>query len=338
MTTADERRELARWLTSLQALVPVPASHARPAVPADDARAMLRCSAVTWDALVAEGLPAHSTDAGERYDEHDLFNLALHSGSGTSLPELAVRFAFGFLRQPPSSWCAPRVWRMRVEVTCPATPCGADGEWALWSPLDPDAAATPPRVPERHAGTGGRLTVDRMVSTVGGLETLRSPRLAALIDGVLALDLRYARMPAALQADPDWMIDRGLVDCVTGSCHLERLATAAGFAARTRSGWLAAPAVSEHAWAEVLDDDGRWKCLDLAYRALSATFSLAGCDAFRQFCIGSRLNRLVPTACPAGDPLATHRCGGADREVRCEVVLSPTDAAPVRRPAALRHS
>ena len=51
---------------------------------------MLRCGPDTLDGLVRAGLPCGGVPGAELFDRYDLFNLALLSGSGASVPERAI--------------------------------------------------------------------------------------------------------------------------------------------------------------------------------------------------------------------------------------------------------
>ncbi|GAA0463257.1 hypothetical protein ABZ951_13345 [Streptomyces sp. NPDC046215] len=315
-TTGDDG-----WRRALVGFVPVPAAHARPELDASAARHLLRCTPTAWSALTTGGLTPHPTADGERFDSRDLFNLAVHSGSRASVPELALSLALRFARQDPRHWARERTWDLELTLTCPRHE--GEGTWHAWPPVPCDAPAGPGE-PLRRTGPDAAWTLRHRARTRGLHARLSSPRLRAETAAELARPLRYARMPAALRADPGWMAARGLVDCVSGTLALGRRLTAAGFAVRTRTGWLVGPQVSAHTWLEVHDDDGRWKCVDVAHHHLARTLFGAGAVAPESFA-GSRPDRLVPTAAPAGEELFAHRCraAGPAPDARISAVSRP---------------
>ncbi|WP_329321419.1 hypothetical protein [Streptomyces sp. NBC_01262] len=77
---------------------------------------LLGCSPRVWALLTAEGLAGHPTPCGERFDGRDLFNLAVHSGSRGSVPEVALTLALRFARQNPRFWEREREWELRVTL------------------------------------------------------------------------------------------------------------------------------------------------------------------------------------------------------------------------------
>jgi hypothetical protein len=57
---------------------------------------------------------------------------------------------------------------------------------------------------------------------------------------------------------------------------------------------MAAISELDHGWVEVVDDDGKVKCLDPSF-ALLATGNGFGTPDFRELVVGSTVNRVVPT-------------------------------------------
>ncbi|MGW1073734.1 hypothetical protein [Streptomyces sp. NPDC002537] len=314
MTTAADGTE-AGWRAALDGFVPVPPAHARPELDAAAARHLLRCPPRVWDLLTAEGLPARPAPDGPRYDTRDLFNLAVHSGSRESVPEVALSLSLRFARQDPRLWARVRNWDLHTTLTCLRHK--GDGHWRTWPPDTYDAPATAPR-PCHWTGPGAVRTLHHRVRTRGVHARPESPRLRADIAAGLARPLRYVRMPAAVRADADWMAERGLVDCVSGTLALARRLAAAGHEVRGRTGWLVGPQVSAHTWLDVRDDDGHWKTVDVAHHHLART--LFGPDAVApEAFAGSRPDRLVPSTAPMGEELHTHRCLAAPAELDCRI-------------------
>ncbi|MFD0381906.1 hypothetical protein ACFQ2B_04225 [Streptomyces stramineus] len=135
-TTGDDG-----WRRALVGFVPVPAAHARPELDASAARHLLRCTPTAWSALTTGGLTPHPTADGERFDSRDLFNLAVHSGSRASVPELALSLALRFARQDPRHWARERTWDLELTLTCPRHE--GEGTWHAWPPVPCDAPAAP---------------------------------------------------------------------------------------------------------------------------------------------------------------------------------------------------
>ncbi|RLU87522.1 hypothetical protein CTZ27_23135 [Streptomyces griseocarneus] len=304
MSTAGTDPTEAGWRAALDGFVPVPAAHARPELDATAARHLLRCPPRVWALLTDGGLPARPAPDGERYDSRDLFNLAVHSGSRTSVPEVALSLALRFARQDPGHWARERDWDLRTTLTCLRH--RGEGHWRAWPPGSYDTPAPDP-APRHWSGPGAVHTLHHHVRTRGVHARLESPRLREGIADALARPLRYVRMPAAVRADADWMAERGLVDCVSGTLALARRLAAAGHEVRGRTGWLVGPQVTAHTWLDVRDDDGRWKSVDVAHHHLART--LFGPDAVApEAFAGSRPDRLVPGTAPVGEEPFTHRC------------------------------
>jgi hypothetical protein len=137
-----------------------------------------------------------------------------------------------------------------------------------------------------------------------------SPTVRSIVDAYLAEEHRFVRMPTTLQRDLEWMSEHGLFDCLSASLDLQRRCARQGVEAHVRQGWLAGPIVSQHAWLEILDEDGERKMIDVAFRAL-ASLLYPACEEFRAFCLGSRLNRLLATDSPEAETIIDHACAGS---------------------------
>jgi Transglutaminase-like superfamily len=347
------------WLGALSSLVTVPAAHVSATVQPDDAHAFLGCSSHTWKALLAEGLPPHDG----AFERLDLVNLALHARSGGSTPEIALRHALRFATKGRQSWCTPKRWRLTLLLTCgegaedqPVEEAATDTSarsvdeaatgaeagrmgaerWRVWPPLPWPPARSPDNAgsPVLH----GRDTTDpcmlhgRVVEATyevrvdGRKMQLVSPSVRSIVDAYLAEERRFVRMPTALQRELEWMSGHGLFDCLSASLDLQRRCARQGIEAHVRQGWLAGPIASQHAWLEILDEDGEWKTIDVAFRALAGLLYPA-CEEFRAFCLGSRLNRLLATDSPAAKSTIEHMCAGSGARTQTHITTMNTNLA-----------
>jgi hypothetical protein len=317
----SDSEEIERWTRALDELVPVPAEHAEPALPLPAARDFLRCSEPVFEALRRAGLPVHEG----RLDRIDLINLALRSGSGRSVPEIGLRHSFRFVGQDEAAWCERRRWRFSCDLAC-SSPAAEGGEakavkhWKLWPPLSWPAKSEPARGALELSGR--RATAAYEVATAGLRRSL-SRQLRELVEEYLG-ERRFARMPFAVQLQGESMAEWGLFDCFSGSVELERRCGEAGIEARVRQGWLFGQTASEHAWLEVVDRDGEHKDVDPAFFAL-AQMLYPSRGEFREFCLGSRLNRVLATECPPTEQPLRHLCAAPAGEVAMEVSIASAD-------------
>lgn len=300
------------WLQALSQLTPVPRQYACPSVAPEDAPTFLGCDAATLAALTDHGLPDYPTG----YDQFDLINLALHARLGTSIPEVSLGFLLRFITDDPATWTSPMQWKFSAQGSCEAnrdaardrTPVAGE-RWVLWAPEAGRNSTTPQAGNGKVTTAGPTLSFSCETATAGQPATIQSAQIRAVVDEIIDAGYTFARMPTAAQRDGSWMRGRRIFDCVSISAELERRFLARGLQCRTRYGWLAALAASGHAWIEVLDEDDQWKPIDLALRSL-AQILYPEHTQFQQFCLGSRLNRLIPTGCPIDQPLITHVCDG----------------------------
>jgi hypothetical protein len=294
------------WLGSLSRLVPVPEAHARPTVPEARARATLGCSESAWRILREHGMPAYESPTGPVYDPNDVFNLALHSGSGTSMVERALCSTLRFLSEGPQIWDRKRSWDVQLTAVCGAEPA-SDGPWTIWLPVHTMAARCPcPPVGALRA-EGPALSLSAQVRTEGYFRPVRSARVIEIFSHLLGAGLHYAKFPASMTTEPVERLERGVVDCVSGSVVLADRLRAAGVAAEIRTGWLLGGLTSQHSWVEFKDADGQNKTLDLAFAALARTLFPASTGF-----MGSRTDRLVATGLrTVGNPVH-HACTGDD--------------------------
>lgn len=308
------------WLAALDGLFTVPADFRNENVDRVAALDMLRCGEATLDALIAAGLPCRGEPGAEWFDRFDLFNLALRSKSTVSVPERAIRYALRWMHGDPHTWIEPIRWSFDIELRCPLPECGEQPEW--WhSRLDLESFET--ELLDWQTNPATATTVDDAVHfcgpgpvgmrgqlvTRGKLMTLRSPVLQSITDEFLAANYPWIRMPERLQYDYQRVMAAGAAPCITASLFLQSQYQAAGYQAITRRGWLLGMLDLAHSWVEVVDDDGVRKAVDPIFVRL-ADHAENPHPQLAAGCIGSRLNRLLPTAIPADGQMVSHRCGG----------------------------
>lgn len=323
------------WTASLAGLLTVPAGCPDEQLDRPAALEMLRCGEVVLDRLIERGLPHTGNPGNELFNRADLFNLALYSGSRRSVPEMAVAFALRWMGAEPHELLAPACWSFSVEVTCPlGDTCGGDRRWQVARPqpelwggrvleLDvwPDRAVDADGDIELAGGAG--LGASAVLETAGTERQLVSPRITSLLDEYLVTHRRYMKLPPPAQWDYDRILPWGASTCYAASLYLERMLLAAGFRARTRRGWILGMLDLGHAWLEVEDDDGQTKVIDTVFALLAEQLAPSAHPQFAQLCIGSEMNRLLPTSHRADEPLVRHWCGGRERPARTRTEVRP---------------
>ena len=326
---ADREVDLAGWDRALEALVPTPPGcHERLLSPAE-ARAVLGCRPDVVEHLVASGLPVPELVDGEpRLDLHDVINVGLYSGAGTSMPELAQRALLRYAAGDPATWTAPVRWSIAVEHHCAAAPEPGTAHAGAWELAEPDpvrwggeveawevregmrlppAAGGPAAASPEHASVTGRVRLTGRAQRV--LAGAVAEPFHELVRGIGGGAPRFQWLPAALRADPDAAARLGVVDCGAGSLLLARELGRRGFEAHAREGHVLGLVPTLHGWVEVRDEDGAWKALDPIFCALAGR--VAGTrPEFAAFCLGSFSSRVLPWAVEAGAPIAAHRCPG----------------------------
>ncbi|MDQ3790382.1 MAG: hypothetical protein M3422_24480, partial [Actinomycetota bacterium] len=99
---------------SLDGLFLIPPEHHVPDTDRAAATQLLGCDDRTLDTLVHSGL----TVRDDRFDGRDLFNLALHSGTGRTVPEQAFAFSLRWMRGSADALLAPRTLSFTLTATC----------------------------------------------------------------------------------------------------------------------------------------------------------------------------------------------------------------------------
>jgi hypothetical protein len=257
----------------------------------------------TAEAGVAElGLP--QTDG--LLDFTDVVNAALHSGTGTTLPELARRLLMRFAAADAETWFTPLDWTVTVhraangEIFDLAVPdLAADG----LDVIDDPAAQLP--LPTKRRGHQ-RDPYQLRVRLTGQQFEVTDRRVCAAFDEVLgAFDsgaVHYQAIAEPLRSDHQRSWQSGVADCVVAGRVLADRLRAEGLTARSRRGFLLGLVGNDHGWCEVLLD-GQWRALDPVFAYLAAEHARDGGEQFRLACRGSRLNRLLPCAVPESAPL-----------------------------------
>ncbi|MFG1891315.1 hypothetical protein ACGFIR_26025 [Micromonospora sp. NPDC049051] len=326
----------------LDTLFAIPPEHRLDDVDRAAARQLLGCDDHTLSTLLDRGLPASGDAGAERFDSHDLFNLALHSGSGTTVPEQAFAYSLRWMRSSTGDLLAPRASRFALRVACAADTCGPAPTSTLAlprpegcggavhdltvEPADGTAVASGDTVTR----TASELAVTATVHTRGELAELRSPELRAIAAEFAAMDLRWVKLPAALRDDVDLLTTYGVASCDSASRYLAQLCVRAGIPAVTRIGWVVGMLDLVHAWVEVEDSDGATKVIDPVF----ALFSAAVRDTnplLRDPAVALRTNRLIPTGLSTGRVVAEHRCAGEPAAARVSTKILPAPPRPEER-------
>jgi hypothetical protein len=289
----------------------IPEQYREPDTDRVAATQILGCDDTALTALVHSGLPVEN----DRFDSRDLFNLGLHSGTGTTVPEQAFAFSLRWMRGTTESLLAPRASRFELALTCPecehpvstlARPRPERYGGAV-SDLTPAAADNDNDDDDDDLVAGPTLTAT--VHTRGELAPLDSPVLREVVRDFAGLGLRWVKLPAALREDEDLVTSHGVASCESASRYLARRVTDAGLAATTRIGWVIGMLDLVHAWVEVTDTDGTTKVLDPIF-ALFATTVRDANPLLTEPTMSLRTNRLIPTGLPVGGQVATHDCAG----------------------------
>ncbi|MEH1100477.1 hypothetical protein [Micromonospora sp. CPCC 205561] len=328
----------------LATLFAIPPEHRLDDVDRDSAKQILGCDDDTLSALLDHGLPASGDRGAEHFDSRDLFNLALYSGTGTTVPEQAFAYSLRWMRSSTDDLLAPRASRLELRVACAADRCGPAPTSMLAlprpdrcggavsdltvEPADDGAGRTghPDGGGDHVVRAASGLAVTATVHTTGEQSRLRSPELRAIAAEFAAMELRWVKLPAALQDDVELIKTHGVASCASASRYLAQLCAAAGIPAVTRIGWVVGMLDLVHAWVEVEDADGATKVIDPIFALFSATVRGTN-PLLRDPAVALRTNRLIPTGLQVGRPVAEHRCAGEPSAARTTTKILP---APTR--------
>lgn len=304
----------------------VPQPHRREEISESEAQQILGCDRGQLDMLVADGLPTSVIDGVRRFDQCDLFNLALRAGAGTTAPELAFRFALRWMSESTEQMLTERQWAFSVDARCPVdAQCTGDTALAVPFPQCYGGALTfegpPVRVDAEgrtHSGPTGAVTIDAEISLAGALTEINDATIRDIYGSFLAQPPRWVKLPAELHADIARLEPRNVATCVSASLALARDFTRAGRQARTRRGWVLGMLDLVHAWVEVEQSDGTVTVIDPIFALFSTLLTTSNptlCDPR----VSVRCNRVLPTHMSARQPLATHRCAHTDAEAAAKI-------------------
>lgn len=303
------------WTAAARTINWVPAEYREPTEPATAARLSLRCSERSFQQLVDLGLPATETPDGPLFDLVDLKNAGLYSGSGVTDVEVGMRFMLRYMHESKDELTRARRWTYGLRLLPEAggtepmdvyrpTPEDSGGELHTWQPAgayayDDDFFRMAP---------GSEVT--GTMTTRGEPDTILSPVIRQTMLDLVDSGVRWQYVPKSLELRPLEAIALGGGSCAVLCAVLVHLLREAGVESRSCHGWMIAVSQVVHSWVEVVDDDGRTKFLDPSL-ALLATGNGFGPREFRDFVIGSKINRIVLTRCPllesfvAGTPYDT---------------------------------
>ncbi|WP_314219540.1 hypothetical protein [Streptomyces zaehneri] len=298
----------------------IPAEYSSRTQPESVAREMLGCDSADIDILVDAGLPFEDRSEGRHFDANDLYNLGMYSNKATTQPELAFRMLFRFAGRPVDDLLRERSWEFRVRMDC--VDCAGVAPWRL---EEPDvvrfggrtADVTPP------APGSGSAEYAATVTTTGARTPLVSPVLRQLVHDYLDAGYRWQMIPVPMQTDHRSVHALGATSCIAASLFLAERFRAAGFLAEAKRGWfcgvLGGALDLPHACVEVEDEDGALRTVDIAKAQLAARLP-GNTEAFRELCLGSIYNKVIPSTAFGNAALARHECGsGLPVQVRADI-------------------
>lgn len=332
-------------LNALETLFQVPCEYWSPDTSAAVAEQLLGCSTATLDELTAHGLPHRILDGETWYDQCDLFNLALYSGSGATPPEMSFRFALRWMSSPLDDLLVRRSWSFRADISCPQPDtCRGNAESTFAVPIpelyggsiavEPNEGASPVVDSDGllHSVTDdGALSLQASLRLGGDHAAILSPEIREIYSAFLGSGPRWVKLPPALHIEVDLLEAHGVATCVSASLYLERELRRAGLNVRTRRGWVLGMLDLVHAWVEVLDSDGTVRVIDPIFGLFSAMLPNAN-PLLSDPNISIRSNRVLPTGRSAAQPIARHRCGGAESAPKTRLRIAPVPLPEAQSP------
>ncbi|AIR96952.1 hypothetical protein SGLAU_04630 [Streptomyces glaucescens] len=287
----------------------IPAEYSVKSLPESVAREMLGCEPGDVDRLVGVGLPFEER-AGERYfDANDLYNLGMYSGRSTTQPELAFRMLFRFAGRPVEDLLRPKTWDVRVRLEC--VECAGEAPWHFEEPDVVRFGGRLEDVSRPEPGAGSAQFAAR-VTTTGARTPIVSPVLRELVREYLEAGYRWQMIPVSMQSDVELVHKLGATSCIAASLFLAERFRAAGYRAQAKRGWfcgvLGGALDLPHACVEVVDDDGALRTVDIAKAQLAARLP-DDTEAFRELCLGSVYNKVIPSTASGNEPFGRHECG-----------------------------
>ncbi len=343
---------ISAWVAAVRKTAWIPSTFAAYDMSLEDAAARLRAPVSLLERLIDEGLPAVGAPF-LRVDPNDIFNLGLELGWRGALPVVGFTGALRWLTLPLGALLETQTWycQLSVAVMPDARKVGLAlpfpevyaGHWAAEAgePLLPSPRRDRVDLPPGNCLRG-------VARLQGRHQPVRGEAIGRIVRDVLSSGMCWAKLPLTLQNRPAVVSALGYANCVSVSLSVADELRGAGFAARTRRGWLIAPVSTGHSWVEVQDEDGQWKVIDpvlvLLRRRLEAVerprrsaSPQAGAGDW-ELADGLLVNRVLPTALPGDVPLCVAADGGAVdvaasfRKLAPETVTSPGErgAAPAQ--------
>ena len=298
------------WRDAVGRVVWIPAEHRNPVVPRATAMRILRCTEESFAQLCDLGLPSEEGPDGPLYDPLDLKNVGLYSGSGVTEVEVAMRFILSYMRTSAEELTKPKTWAYRLRLLSDVEPdVGAErrvyrptpetfgGEVHAWDPVAgpaPEVDAVSLRM-RQGAEVAGSMT------TTGEGDPIKSPEIRRIMVDLMESGVRWQYLPRQFELQAATAYGMGAGSCCVLSLLLEDQLREAGYEAQSYHGWVVAASEIDHGWVEVVDEDGRVKCLDPSF-AMLATHNGFGTPEFYDFVIGSKINRMIPTKAPLRVP------------------------------------
>lgn len=297
------------WEKVAESIEFIPARYSSKIQSESMAREMLRCTAQEIDRLVAAGLPFEVTSGVRHFDVNDLYNLGMYSNRTDTQPELAFRMLFRFAGRPVDDLLREKSWDFRVRLDCEE--CDGVAPWRFEAP---DVERFGGRVVGGAAPTASRGSAEyaATVTTTGARTPLVSAELRRLTREYLDGGYRWQMIPVAMQADHELVHALGATSCIAASLFLAERFRAAGYRAEAKRGWfcgvLGGALDLPHACVEVEDEDGAVKTVDIAKAQLAARLSPNTGD-FRELCVGSLYNKVIPSTASGNASFGYHECG-----------------------------
>jgi len=310
------------WRQAVRDVVWIPAPYRSATLPAAAARRALRCTENSFAQLVDLGLPHVEGPDGPLYDPDDLKNVGLYSRSQVTEVEMGMRLMLAFMRTTRQELIQPRRWRYRLQLISKAEAGGRllrrvyrpmpeiwGGELETYT----SSVGPPPEVSGPFFRMSQGTEVDGTLTTRGTEQAVRSIAIRKIVDEFLDSGVRWHHLPPAFSASPEEPVSLGAGNCGALCGVLQQRLVDAGFEARSYHGWMIAVSEVAHGWVDVVDEDGAVKCIDPSFALLAGQNGFGSSD-FRDFVIGSTLNRVVPSRAPLNGPFV-EGAGGQDDTV-----------------------
>ncbi len=301
---------------AMRLVVPSPPEHR---VWSSEAQALdvLRCPQEQLDQLVAAGL---FRDGG-RYDNYDLWNLGLFSGSGRTRPEREMVFFGRILKSFRADWITSRSYEITGWAECPRAQDCPTPEWTV--PALPDVRW------ESEEIQPGRAQWRGYVESSGHSATVLDPRIRDAWER-LTTGYRFHFTPPSLSPDVASTLRRKVGDCDALCRVLMRDLLDLGIPTELEPGYIfGGSRLRRHSWLRVIDSDGESKVLDPSMALLAEMFFT---PQYRAFCYGSITNRVIRRASFEA-AFAPHPCTDGVKRLRYEFVLRPIRSREESQPS-----